>query len=390
MKSKKSSQVLLCLSSAAMALLGNHGKALGATNGPSTVGYRHWNYSEDELGGDQRYDIAVDQYNATVNLGDKYSLSLDGTLEVMSGASPWYVLPDATGKPVQVMSGATIREQRRDINLSARRLFEKLALNVNLGNSTEKDFDADYFGFGFEQESSKKTFTYFGSLSASSDKLNPSQAALYNRVLTAERDSRNLALGISRVINRNLLLSTAVGVSTLDGYLSDPYKMASIVDANGIRILTADSRPDQRQQEFWTVKMRYYLGSEYAWHLDYRLYQDNWKIRSHTLSTALYKTMGNWQVTPEFRYYNQSAAYFYAPYYNGTRTDGYHSSDYRLSPYGAVSSRLSTKYTFNKVNVNLAYERYRSDAALAMREVKIESPGLVSFSVLTLGVDYEF
>jgi len=125
--------------------------------------------------------------------------------------------------------------------------------------------------------------------------------------------------------------------------------------------------------------------------LDYRLYDDDWKIKSHTVTTSLYKTINDkWQVIPEFRYYSQSSAFFYAPYYNGTRADGFHSSDYRLSPYGAFSVRLKVTHTNGDAKYSFSLEKYRSSGSLALKSVIIENPALVDFMVITLGIDYQF
>ena len=50
---------------------------------------------------------------------------------------------------------------------------------------------------------------------------------------------------------------------------------------------------------------------------------------------------------PSFRYYSQGKADFYAQLLrNGSRRDGLYSSDYRLSPYGAISWRIRAETRF--------------------------------------------
>ena len=46
----------------------------------------------------------------------------DGLSEAMSGSSPWFVLPGLDGDPVQVMSGATIADDRQELGASLREL----------------------------------------------------------------------------------------------------------------------------------------------------------------------------------------------------------------------------------------------------------------------------
>ena len=51
----------------------------------------------------------------------------------------------------------------------------------------------------------------------------------------------------------------------------------------------------------------------------------------------------SFRLIPSLRYYTQSQADFYAPYYISERSDGYYSSDYRLSPYGALAWRVKAR-----------------------------------------------
>ena len=70
--------------------------------------------------------------------------------------------------------------------------------------------------------------------------------------------------------------------------------------------------------------------------------------------------------------------------------DGYYSSDYRLSPYGALSFRVKLAETIGDWTVSLSAERYISDKSYSLQSVDVENPGLVDFTLFTFGVDYIF
>jgi hypothetical protein len=90
------------------------------------------------------------------------------------------------------------------------------------------------------------------------------------------------------------------------------------------------------------------------------------------------------------RYYSQTQADFYEPYYQAARSDGYYSSDYRLSPYGALSFRVKLAETINNWTVGVSAERYISDKSYSLQKVDVENPGLVDFTLFTFGLDYSF
>ena len=76
------------------------------------------------------------------------------------------------------------------------------------------------------------------------------------------------------------------------------------------------------------------------------------------------------------------------------RADGNHSSDYRLSPYGALSGRLraETRFSTGRIDwlASLGWERYVSDADFALGKVTVANPGLVSFHLISVGLTARF
>ena len=103
------SAALLALTQAALAL---PGIATAAEGGTLQTDYLYSRYDEAKLSAgrsasgesESRYRIDSHLFRVSTALDDN-NLGLDLTYETLSGASPWFVLPDANGRPVQVMSG---------------------------------------------------------------------------------------------------------------------------------------------------------------------------------------------------------------------------------------------------------------------------------------------
>ena len=347
--------------------------------------YREGSLSRRETAGPQRdrYEIDTQQFRLVAPVGD-FELGADFTYETMSGASPRFVTPGPEG-PVQVMSGASIVDKRSDVLLRA----TAGVVSVSGGYSSEDDYRAANAGLQLEHELADRLTTLSAGIGYSDDKVEPTQGATPTGVLEAERDALTAFAGVARVLSADTVVQSSLSFSDQGGYLSDPYKEAFIVSsANTVR----DTRPDGRRQWAWLTRLRsYFARPRAALHVDYRLYDDDWDITAHTVDLAWHQNVGRGlRLTPGARWYSQSQAFFYAPYYNQPRGDGFHSSDYRLSPYGAVSFSLAANAEFRSWALNLRYERYDSDADYALKSVAVENPGLVEFSVLSAGIKKTF
>jgi hypothetical protein len=394
---KRKSPALLALTASALAALSApRAPAQDAGAEAPQVDYRFSAYREGALAADQvmngdgeRYEIDTHQFRVTQPLGDGGTFTGDLAFETMSGASPWWVQPGPGGKPLQVMSGASIEDKRTDVLLGMSRRKDGTTGRVGAGYSFENDYEAINGSLGIEHELADRVTTLSFSVGHSADTLEPTQAAGQTRVNSATRSATTAVVGYARVLDSVTVVQTSLGYTLHDGFLSDPYKLAW-VDSTSDTV--PDRRPAQRNQFAWLTRLRHFFkGPAAALHADYRYYHDDWEVHAHTLELAWHQRVGaTLRVVPGLRYYSQSQAYFYAPYYNSPRADGLAASDYRLAPYGAVSGSLMANAELAGWGFSLRYERYDSDGDYALGDVALDNPGLVDFEVLSLGVKKAF
>lgn len=397
-KNRQANAALIALTGSALTLPGIAGKAQAATPVTETqFDYRYSTYSEDDIDSSKtsntdtrRYEIDTHQFRLVRPWGDEYDVTVDFLYETMSGASPWFITPGEGGKPIQVMSGATIEDTRMDALLKVRKLEGDQSWTASIGLSDEDDYSALNVGLEGELEDPDLQRTYTGGIGYSNDDLSPTDggsASFPERITSASRDSVTVFAGVTQILNAQTTVQSSVSLTRQDGYLSDPYKLAFVEGDT-----TNDSRPDGRRQFVWLTRLRrYFTDLRAALHLDYRYFEDDWDIISHTGEVAWYQSIGEgWTLTPSLRYYSQSQADFYAPFYNQARSDGFASSDYRLSPYGAFSYRLKLTKAWAGWRVGLRWEEYESAADYAIDSVRVENPGLVSFSVISFNVSKRF
>lgn len=360
------------------------------------VGLRYSKYLEDDLpaanvssGSLERYDIDVLQFSFAAPLNDQFQLNLHYQQESLSGASPWNTTQDANGEVTQVMSGATIEEDRKDVTAQLTYAGSNFTLSGLAGFSTENDYQAITVGAEASYELPGKLTTVALAGDVSFDEITPTQLVGIDRVTDEEKDSWSAHLSLSRIINKSLIAQVGFGAINREGYLSDPYKRIENPVQSGF---IADSRPDSRFATTTSARIRYFMDSiDSAIHLDYRYYTDDWEIDSHTVDLAQYFNVGGGvQLVPSLRYYTQSEAFFYKNYHDVPRFDGYYATDSRLSSFGAFTMGLKVNWQVQNWFYTASYQRYISDNSYSLFDYNSESLSLVSFDVFSVGLDYKF
>lgn len=170
------------------------------------------------------------------------------------------------------------------------------------------------------------------------------------------KTTTDVLLGITQVIDRNSLMQFNYSLSMSDGYHTDPFKVISVLEADGRPEILAGSsynlsrvlyenRPDERQkQSLYGQYKRYFTGD--VLDTSYRYLWDDWGLKSHTVDVRYRFTMNDnnyWQ--PHVRYYQQSAVDFYTPFLLNTDVDAllspdYATADYRLGDFDAYTLGL--------------------------------------------------
>lgn len=215
-----------------------------------------------------------------------------------------------------------------------------------------------------------------------------------------DKTTTDILLGITQVINRRMLMQLNYSYSMVDGYLTDPFKIISVVNQDGVaQDYVYESRPDSR------VKQSLYLQSLY--HFDttvldvsYRYLWDDWKITSHTIDSRfripLEDSFGaESYIQPHVRFYQQSAADFYMPFImESDLIPAFASADYRIGEMTAYT--LGVKYGLqvnngNELSFRLEYYRQTpTDAGFSEPGVLKEVELYPAINAIIAQVTYSF
>jgi len=99
---------------------------------------------------------------------------------------------------------------------------------------------------------------------------------------------------------------------------------------------TTEKLPSTRFKLPVGFRLNYFLDDNVILRSYYRYYMDSWEIKSNTvgLETAI-KITPFFSISPFYRYYDQTAAKYFAPYGVHNPTDEYYTSNYAYSQFHA-------------------------------------------------------
>lgn len=195
------------------------------------------------------------------------------------------------------------------------------------------------------------------------------------------RNSYSVGFNFSQILSRKLQTSVVLDLVSQNGLLSTPFQRVYFTDKQDSFIedfqLADDIErlPDSRFKIAAGARLNYYVNEFVVLRSFYRYYTDNWGINSHTASLEVPIKLGSkFTVYPSYRFYQQTAADYFAPYEMNLSTDEFYTSDYDLSDYTANQFGIGVSYTdiFTKFNIwklglksiDIKYDHYDRDTGL--------------------------
>jgi hypothetical protein len=154
----------------------------------------------------------------------------------------------------------------------------------------------------------------------------------------------------------------------VDGYLTDPFKILTLVDSNGLaQGHLYENRPVKRTKQSVFAQIKYHFD-ETILDVSYRYMWDDWENSSHTVDTRFYLPLdGGSYLEPHLRFYQQTAAEFYQPsLMQGEALSEFACADYRIGEMTAYT--IGLKYGMkisdgNDLSFRLEYYRQNAESA---------------------------
>lgn len=366
------------------------------------IEYRYEDYQED--GG--RIHVRTQTAYFETQLKPYLTLKGDVGYDGISGATPTGGPPPPGSSQVPLVA---LFDNRYSGGLGADWVHGDYTTSPGFNYSTEKDYESYGVSLNERIDFNQKNTTLTLGISHDFDRLDG-----FWQPQWVHKSSTDGLVGITQLLSAKTVLQANLTLGYSSGYLTDPYKGVNFFfpypstspffpqspynppnsDAD-----SGENRPGHRFRQIFLATLTQYVDALHAAaEVSYRFHHDDWGIFDNTASATWRQKLGS-RVTlsPLFRYYRQTAAYFYSAQFRGDpafpqgtpaalQNDGftilfpgdpgypgagstsfnvpgfptYYSSDYRLSEletftYGAqLDVKLSDSFT-----LNLAFKRYR-------------------------------
>jgi hypothetical protein len=350
-------------------------------------------YYSEEDGRVSAFEPAI---HVGANLNDTHRLDFRLVYDVLTGATPNGAYKTTTAQTFTTPSGkksyttkagktpldSTFHDTRTagavDWTIAVDRV-SNLILGANM--STEYDYFSAGLTSTYTHDFNKRNTTLTAGASFNYDEIKPEgdipmklapmvkeDTALNRKGSSDDKVLGDIILGLTQVVNRNMIMQINYTLGITDGYQNDPYKIVTVVDpATGLPAAGAgtifdpngdnlpylhERRPNSRLRNALFFQTKYHLTEDVV-DLSYRFYWDDWGISSNTVEAKYRYQMGRSYLQPNIRYYLQDEADFYrhnlvlgadVDASTGAVSKKHASNDYRLAK--LVTSTYGLKYGY--------------------------------------------
>ena len=217
------------------------------------------------------------------------------------------------------------------------------------------------------------------------------------------RNTFSFSLSLSQIVSKTTQFSIFTDITYQKGWLGNPMQRVYFSDIDNFYIGNASSipnytnpnnkdvfqladdierLPDNRLKIPVGIRLNQYINEFLVIKAYYRYYFDDWGIVSNTFNVELPIKIGDkFTLYPNYRYYNQSASDYFAPFEQHLSTSDFYTSDYDLSKFNANQFGLGLKYTdiltkghiwkFGLKNITLNYNYYQRNTGLKAHIVSL-------------------
>ena len=342
---------------------------------------------------DGRIQAVEPVVNASHDYGEGGNVSLNFTFDALTGSSPNGALPSHAPQTFTSSSAKSFAAARRvyttapgrlpvDPNFSdARAAFgadwtlplTRLSRLTLAGKaSIEDDFYSGTLNVALAHDFNDKNTTVSLGATVEGDIVQPvgntpvplSNYVAWEREGNKSKTGVGALFGVTQVMTRNWLTQLNVSVDRFTGYLNDPYKIVSVLDAGGDTTgYVYENRPDSRTRKSAYLENRV-GGAHASAGLSLRYMTDSWGIRSETAQVRLrlWNPSRQQYIEPTTRWYHQSAAEFFNPWLAAADAGStrYVSSDPRVATFHALTYGLKYGY-------DLGERLHRSNSEFTVR-----------------------
>ena len=315
----------------------------------------------DESGG--RMFIESYYYRGEMFLSEETSLRFQILRDAITGSTPIGALPGGT-QPFLT----DIEDVRQGVLGALSQQIGDHRVELELSHSRESDYLSQGISLSDKWELNQKNTTVSFGLNYLNDTI------VVIGTDDQKKKSYDLFLGLSQLLDKSTVLSANLTLGYAEGYLNDQYKAIQrdeLLFGIPVTTLYRENRPSSRLRGVLQLQgTHYFEKTNSALDAVVRLSQDDYGVFSQSLQLEWRQELfSRLEITPFFRYYQQSAADFFhntlnevnvgtpQDYPDGTGPN--YSADYRLSSMATMSLGLKARFRITEnISLSAAYEHY--------------------------------
>jgi len=257
-----------------------------------------------------------------------------------------------------VVSSASRLDARSYTNINYSRVFEKSKLSINGGIGFS--LESDYFSFGkflgATKTSEDDMQTFSAQLQIFNDDLRwgrlqgdgphqliyPIELRFQEWYDDYHRNSYNLNLGYTRIIDQRNIIGLFSAISLQEGLLATPFHRVLFND--GTRAV--EQLPSERYKGTVAVKWNKFIRGNIITKSTVNSYVDNFGVVGISLDneTAI-KLNAKWTLVPSFRFYTQQASKYFSPIRTHSPNSEFYTSDFDLSKFNTFKVGLGWNHS---------------------------------------------
>jgi Protein of unknown function (DUF3570) len=337
------------------------------------VDYRYGLYREDA----GRMEVNTQSALFQQELKPWLSLKGEVVFDAISGATPTGAPPPSQINffgPVSTdnyVPTTHLRDQRWAGSLDALFTLGRHRITPEFSYSSEHDYTSRGAALNYAVDFNERNTTLNLGWSHDWDRILPNSGTYISDVRS--KDTDGFLVGLSQVLGPTTVLTGDFTFRNSSGYQADPYRGVVFDDYpqfDPTQIsLFPESRPEHRETCIGYLALTQMISPVNASvDASARVSHDSFNINGYTAALTWNQKLGKRVLfSPQFRYFRQTAASFYATHFAGDPTNpfdptpipAYYSADYRLSKLDSLTfgASVSVKAT-DWLTLNASFQRY--------------------------------
>jgi hypothetical protein len=315
--------------------------------------------------------VVTPRVRAGAPIADQTRVDLVYTADVWSSASI----------DIRTSASKVVTEQRDELDVSLQHAFPDLTVGGSYRYSKELDYESHGGALGGTYDFADKNASLGLTARAYFDQVGRAGDPGFARAAS----TLSARVSFTQVIDPKTFGQVVYEATRQQGYLSSPYRFVRIAMDAGqvpstcvypVKMCVLENNPGSRLRHAFALSARRALSAPLSLGASYRFYLDDWAVLSHTASIdAAWVPGEGWLLSLGYRFYHQSAASHYQPFYLPMPMPTHYTSDKEL-----------TSLSSHRIELEAARTWPVDTAGTELRTVLVAAPSYYSYdNFLPLG-----